>query len=65
MARSTVAFASRCTLLANRGSKLLGIASAVALDSADVIFVAKGRISKVYLVDAAAEAAFTAAWISG
>jgi hypothetical protein len=41
---------------------LLGAASATALAWADVYFVAKGRISKVYLLDALAEAPFLAGW---
>jgi hypothetical protein len=43
--------------------RLLGIASAAALGAADVLFVAKRQIPRVYLADAAAEAACLAAWI--
>lgn len=41
---------------------LLGAASAAALAGSDVYHVAKKRISKVYLLDAAAEAPFLAGW---
>ena len=36
--------------------------SAAGLGLIDVIFVARGRISPVYLLDAAAEAALVVAW---
>jgi hypothetical protein len=42
---------------------ILGIASAAALGAADVLFVAKRRIPRVYLADAAAEGAAIATWI--
>ncbi|HYD43250.1 MAG TPA: hypothetical protein VEB43_20625 [Anaeromyxobacter sp.] len=42
--------------------RLLGAASAAALAAADVWFVRRGRISKVYLLDVVAEAPFLAAW---
>lgn len=42
--------------------RLLGAGSAVALAAVDVIFVARGRISPVYLLDALAELALTIAW---
>jgi hypothetical protein len=41
---------------------ILGISSAVALAMADVIYVAKGRISPVYLADAVAELGLVAGW---
>jgi hypothetical protein len=44
-------------------SKTLGIASAATLGAADAYFAGKGRISKVYLGDAAVEAALIAAWL--
>ncbi|NLE52824.1 MAG: hypothetical protein GX613_15610 [Chloroflexi bacterium] len=44
--------------------KLLGIASAAGLAAIDVYYVAQKRISPVYLLDAAAEAALIAAWIA-
>jgi hypothetical protein len=55
------------SLIAGRrdGSRLapvLGIGSAVALAAADVVYVAKGRISPVYLVDAVAEIGLVIGW---
>jgi hypothetical protein len=44
--------------------KTLGIASAAALGVADLVFVSTGQISRVYLGDAAMEAASIAAWIA-
>jgi hypothetical protein len=41
---------------------LLGAASALAFAFVDVRFVAEGRISTVYLLDAAAEVALACAW---
>jgi hypothetical protein len=46
----------------SRAVKTLGIASAAALGVADVYFAGKGRISPVYFIDAAAEAALIATW---
>jgi hypothetical protein len=43
--------------------KTLGIASAATLGAADLYFVATGQIPRVYLGDAAAEAASIAGWI--
>jgi hypothetical protein len=45
-----------------REIRLLGAASAAALTVADVVFVRRKRISRVYLLDVAAEAPFLAAW---
>ncbi len=45
-----------------REIQLLGLASAAALSTADVLFVRRGRISRVYLLDVLAEAPFVAAW---
>jgi hypothetical protein len=42
--------------------ELLGAASAAALGLVDLAFALRGRISKVYLADAAAEAALVAGW---
>jgi len=42
---------------------LLGAGTAAGLAAIDVAYVAKGRISRVYLLDAAAEAALVAAWV--
>jgi hypothetical protein len=44
-------------------SRTLGIASAASLGVADAVFAGKGRISKVYLADAAVEAGLVAAWL--
>ena len=41
----------------------LGIGCAAALGIVDVVYVAKRVITKIYLLDAAAEAALIAAWI--
>jgi hypothetical protein len=43
--------------------ELLGIASAAGLGLVDLAFVARGRISRVYLLDALAEAALVAGWV--
>ena len=43
--------------------RTIAVASAVSLALVDVIFVSKGRIRPVYLVDAVAEAALIAAWL--
>ncbi|HEX7124953.1 MAG TPA: hypothetical protein VF406_04150 [Thermodesulfobacteriota bacterium] len=43
----------------------LGAASAAGLAAIDVVHAARGRISPVYLLDAAAEAALVAAWTAG
>ncbi len=47
----------------SRALRLLGIGSALALGAADLVFTARGRISKVYLADAAAEGAAIATWV--
>ena len=44
-------------------SKTLAIASAAALGAADAYFAGTGRISKVYLADAAVEAGLVCAWL--
>jgi hypothetical protein len=41
----------------------LGVGSALALASVDVVYVARRRIRWVYLLDAAAEVALAAAWV--
>src|SRR5688572_15665763 len=46
----------------SRSLRMLGITSAAVLASSDIYFVAKGRISPVYLGDAAVEGAMIAAW---
>jgi hypothetical protein len=47
----------------SRAVKTLGIASAATLGAADLYFVSTGQIPRVYLGDAAAEAAAIAGWI--
>jgi hypothetical protein len=42
---------------------VLAIGSAVGLAGIDVVYVAKGRIARIYLLDAVAEAALVSAWI--
>jgi hypothetical protein len=42
--------------------RLLAIGSALGLAGIDVYYVAKGRIARIYLADAAAELAMAAAW---
>jgi hypothetical protein len=43
-------------------SALLAAGSAAALGAVDTIYATRGRISKIYLLDAVAEAALIAAW---
>ncbi len=45
-----------------RQTAMLGAASAAALALADVCYVARGRISKVYLLDVLAETPFLVGW---
>lgn len=47
----------------SKGLAVLGIGSALALGLTDVIYASRGRISKVYLGDAAAEAGVVASWV--
>lgn len=42
---------------------LLGAGTAAALGGVDVVYAARGRISRVYLVDAAVQAAILAGWL--
>lgn len=42
--------------------RLLAVGSALGLTGIDVVYVARGRISKVYLLDAVAELGLVAAW---
>ena len=44
-------------------SRVLGVGSAVALGGVDVVYAARGRISPVYLLDAAVQAGLCAAWL--
>ncbi|HEU0034974.1 MAG TPA: hypothetical protein VFQ53_30320 [Kofleriaceae bacterium] len=48
----------------SRALRILGLASAIALGAADLLYSLKGRVSKVYLADAAAEGAAVATWIA-
>ena len=41
---------------------ILGITTAIALTTIDVVYVSRGTISAVYLVDAAAEVVLIALW---
>jgi uncharacterized membrane protein YedE/YeeE len=45
--------------------RTIAVASAASLAAVDVVFVAKGRISRVYLADAIVEAALVAGWLLG
>jgi len=49
----------------SRVLRMLGVGSAVALGAADVWYASRGRISRIYLADAAAEAAIVALWTAG
>lgn len=49
----------------SRGSRLLGVGSAAALGGVDVVYSLRGRISKIYLADAAVEAVLVALWAFG
>ncbi len=42
--------------------RLIGVGSALSFAAIDVWYVTRGRISRVYLLDAAMELAFAAAW---
>jgi hypothetical protein len=44
--------------------RTVAIASAASLALVDVVFVSKGRIRRVYLADAVAEAGLVAAWLA-
>jgi hypothetical protein len=43
--------------------RLLAVGSALGLTGIDVVYVRRGRISKVYLLDAIAELALVATWV--
>jgi len=45
--------------------RTLGVSTAAALAIADIVYVGKGRISRVYLIDAAVEAVLCALWLTG
>ena len=46
----------------SRGSRVLGVGSAAALGGVDVVYSLRGRISKIYLVDAVFEALLVSLW---
>jgi hypothetical protein len=46
-----------------RSRRLLGIGSAGALGTADLVFALSGRIRRVYLVDALIETTLVLAWV--
>ena len=47
----------------SRAVRLLGIGSAAALGLAELVFVARGRISRVYLADSLVELGLVASWL--
>jgi hypothetical protein len=48
----------------SRQAAILGVGSALAIGAAETIYVSKGKISPVYLVDAAVELALSAGWLA-
>jgi hypothetical protein len=46
-------------------SALLASGSAAGLAAIDTVYATKGRISKIYLVDAVVEVALVASWVAG
>jgi len=48
----------------DQDARWLAASSAAGLAAIDVVYVARGRISKVYLADAAIEAALVLAWVA-
>jgi hypothetical protein len=49
----------------SRGSRVLGVGSAAALGGVDAVYSLRGRISKIYLLDAVVEAVLVALWAVG
>ena len=49
----------------SRGSQVLGVGSAAALGGVDVVYSPRGRISKIYLLDAVVEALLITLWAVG
>ena len=45
--------------------RTLGVLTAAALAIADIVYVGRGRISRVYLIDAAVEVGLCALWLTG
>ena len=61
---ASLALAARNSRAVEEASiKTLAIGSALSLAAVDVLFVARGRISPIYLLDAAAELALASGWI--
>jgi hypothetical protein len=48
----------------SRGTIVAGLGSAAALGAVDTIYAARGRIARIYLLDAVAEAALVATWLA-
>jgi hypothetical protein len=48
----------------SRVLRVLGAGSAAALGAADIYYVSRGRISRIYLCDAAAETAIVVLWMA-
>jgi hypothetical protein len=48
----------------DKDGRWLAASSAAGLGAIDILYVARGRISKVYLADAVIEAALVSAWIA-
>lgn len=49
----------------SRRSHVLGVGSAAALAGVDVVYSLRGRISKIYLLDAVLEALLVTLWVVG
>ena len=49
----------------SRGSRVLAVGSAAALGGIDTVYSLRGRISKIYLLDALLEAMLVALWALG
>jgi hypothetical protein len=58
------ALAAGASRRVTRETALLGASASAALAACDVTFVARGRISRIYLVDALLEGAFAVAWLA-
>jgi hypothetical protein len=64
MSIGTTQLTSRADRASIRQARRLGISTALALGGIDLVYVPRRRISPVYLVDAAAEAAWLVGWAS-
>jgi hypothetical protein len=47
-----------------RALRMLGLGSAAVLGLIDIVYASRGRISKIYLIDAALQAAIAATWMA-